>query len=243
MSVDTLSLIPVSLNQMKRSILLLFAFAIFSCKHGQYKFNPEAKRLNDSAVKMQGTIAGFQLKASIGKDSFGRMQLALLNKATKIDSNYLTAYFNKFGIQYSLQKYADALVTGKEMIRLAPKDMLIKLIVGKAYDQTGDSVQAKSYYKDYLYYCDGKLAFMPANDKERKQTELQKALVLILLNEPQQGHAILSKLYNESDNDDMSRAKDIYGLYMRLTKSDLLVAKDISVTSGNHITSINTSFP
>jgi len=37
---------------MKRSILLLVVLAFFSCKRSQYKFNPQAKRLNDSAVKL-----------------------------------------------------------------------------------------------------------------------------------------------------------------------------------------------
>lgn len=226
---------------------------LFSCKQ-KHTYNPEAIKLNDSAVMMKQSIAGFQLERRIGKDSFAKIQLILLNKATKIDSDYLIAYWNKFGIQYALKQYSDVLVTGKEMVRLSPNDALVKYLVGKIYDKTGDTTRARVYYNYYLSYCDHILDTMSKNNKQLEQTKLQKALVLILLNQPQQGHDILEKLYEEAGGKDKNNNpytikdnvhldKDSYLLYMHLSKADLLVAKDTSITIGQKTSTINTEFP
>ncbi|HTD39100.1 MAG TPA: hypothetical protein VK671_00670 [Mucilaginibacter sp.] len=223
---------------MKELAIFAIIICLFSCRQ-KHTYNPEAIKLNDSAVLMQQSMAGVQLKARIGKDSFTKIQVALLNRATKIDSNYFLGYYSKFGIQYASNQYTDALVTGKEMLRLRPNDAVIKYLVGKIYDKTGDTIRARSYYKDYLSYCDHILDTMSKDNRQFKDTELQKALALILLNQPQKGHDILNKLYQEADN----WHKDSYLLYMRLTKADLLVPKDTSISVGQNTTSINTAFP
>jgi tetratricopeptide (TPR) repeat protein len=224
---------------MKGLAIVAIIICLFSCKRIHPLYNPEAIKLNDSAVMMQQTMAGDQLKAHIGKDSFAKIQLSLLNRATKIDSNYFLGYWTKFGIQYASKQYANALVTGKEMVRLRPKDAIVKYLVGKIYDKTGDTIHARLYYEDYLNYCNRILDTMSKSNKQLKSIELQKALVLILLNRPQQGHEILNKLYQTAD----SFNKDSYLLYMHLIKADLLAAKDTSITVGQNTTLINTAFP
>lgn len=223
---------------MKQFAIFGIMICLLSCKH-KHTYNSEAMKLNDSAIMLQQNTAGVQLKARIGKDSFAKIQLALLNRATKIDSNYFIGYWNKFGIQYASKQYTNALVTGKEMLRLRPKDAVLKYLVGKVYNNTGDTIRAELYYNDYLHYCDRILDTLTRSNRQFKSIELQKAIVLILLNQPQKGHEILEKLYKEPGDEN----KDSYLLYTRLTKADLLDPKDASITIGQNTTTINTAFP
>ncbi|MGZ3810270.1 MAG: hypothetical protein ACXVJN_00985 [Mucilaginibacter sp.] len=221
---------------MKGFVIFITVICLFSCKP---KYNPEAIKLNDSAIMMRTTMTGDQLEAHIGKDSFAKIQLGFLNRATKIDSNYLLGYWNKFPIQYTLKQYANALITAKKIVWLSPKNVVAKYLLGKVYDKTGDTMRAGFYYKYYLGYCDSILDTMSVGNRQHKSIELQKAVVLILLNQPQKGHDILNKLYQEAD----AQERDEYLLYMRLTRADFLIAKDTSITVGQSTTSINTFFP
>jgi tetratricopeptide (TPR) repeat protein len=262
LSVDTLPLVSVSLNQMKRSILLLVVLAFLSCKHGQYKFNPEAKRLNDSAVKLMlrseiGTKYDPEymayLRASLkskdttedwsmepgNDDNLSLRQLDLFNKAIKIDSNYLMAYSNKFGIECHLKRYKDALITAREIARIFPEDIYSKFLLGKMYDINGDSVRARGYYKDFLLKCNQELDTMAIKSQQREFAELQKGLVLVLLGQPDKGDEIIKGLYQKAN----SRTKNEYLLYMRLKRADILMAKDTSITIDNATTMINTLKP
>ncbi|MEO6852134.1 MAG: hypothetical protein ABI166_15940 [Mucilaginibacter sp.] len=193
--------------------------------------------MNDSAISLQMQDQQMGLAKYGSMDSVKKVQIALLNRATKIDSNYFLGYWNKFPIQYALKQYANALATGKEMLRLKPKDTIVQFLVGKIYDQMGDTVIAKVYYKGYLIYCERKLDTMSRSSKQRSLVEFEKALVLILLNQPQKGHDILNKLYKQADDWD----KDRYLVYMRLKRADML--KDTSITIGNSTTIINAFSP
>ncbi|MEO6852133.1 MAG: hypothetical protein ABI203_07990 [Mucilaginibacter sp.] len=224
---------------MKKLSILLFPLFLFSCKPHHNKPDPEAMKLNDSAVNIMTSMLGGQLESRVGKDSLYKIQLKMLNRATKIDSNYFVAYVNKFGAQCRLKRYKDALITGKEMVRLAPKDPVIKFLVGKIYEQNGDTILARSYYQDYLSYCDDRLDTMSTNNKSHKDIELQKAMVLVLLNQEQKGHEILNRLSQQADDWD----KDTYIILMHLKRADMIECKDTSITIGNRTTSINTFFP
>jgi tetratricopeptide (TPR) repeat protein len=247
---------------MKRSILLLVVFAFFSCKHGQHKFNPEAKKLNDSAVNLimgppvmsrgDSTLIRLNTPAKdsdiklqnesvnikppvIDEDDKYKKAIELLNKATQIDSNYFIAYWNKSAFENHLKRYKDALATGKQMIRLKPNDTTIRYLVGKTYYKTGDTIQAKVYYQDYLTYCNKTLDTMSIKNRHYKDVALEKGIVLLLLDQQQKGHEIFKKLYQNADNED----KDMYSLYMRVTKADLIEGKELSMTVGNKIISIS----
>ncbi len=237
---------------------------------GQHKLNPEARKLNDSAValitnppvtsksdpsvmaKINIQIKDTGVKHNTKPDNtiphviytdnspLYEKAIGLLNKAIQIDSNYFIAYLNKFNFETLLKKYKDALVAAKEMVRLGPNDSTVKFMAGKMYDETGDTVNAKIYYQDYLKFCDHKLDTMSAKNRNYKFIEEQKAFVLILLNQADKGHDILKKLYSKSDDWE----KDFYTLDMRLTRTNMLEDKKLSITVGNNTTSINrTLFP
>ena len=235
----------------------------------QHKPNPEAIKLNDSAVKliMEPPFASKrdsslmdkvnkQAKSSdinqlknkseiklpvineVGQYKKTQYEKAvdLLNKATQIDSNYFIAYFNKIGAQSYLKRYQDAVITAKELLRLAPNDATTKYLVAGVFYKTGDTTRARAYYQEYLSYCDKRLDTMSVKNRHYKDTQLQKGLVLILLDQQQKGREIFKTLYEKETDDSM---KDMYSLYMRATKTDIVEGKELSMTVGNTTTSIH----
>ncbi|HWD89912.1 MAG TPA: tetratricopeptide repeat protein [Mucilaginibacter sp.] len=233
---------------------------------GQHKYNPEAIKLNDSAVALvmdppiisnKGDTStmtklakhGHSRPVTIPADTTWRNMysdtilyekaIALLDEALKIDSNYISGYVNKYNFAARLKRHTDALGAAKKLVRLAPNDALIKFMAGKMYDETGDTAQAKIYYLDYLTFCNHKLDTMDVKNRNYTFMQKEKAFVLILLNQKDQAHEIFKKLYLEANDWE----KDFYTAYMRLTRTNMLEHKELSVTVGDNTTSIDTLFP
>jgi len=249
-------------------LLLITGLILGLTACGQHKFNPEAKKLNDSAVKImtdppfaskgdsslmdkvnrqakssdinqRKNRSNIKLPVINDVSQYKKAQyekaIGLLNKATQIDSNYFIAYFNKIGAQSYLKRYQDAVITAKELLRLTPNDATTKYLVAGIFYKTGDTTRARAYYQEYLNYCDKKLDTMSVKNRHYKNMQLQKGLVLILLDQQGKGREIFKKLYEEADDWE----KDTYSLYMRVTKADILVGKELCMTIGNSTTCIN----
>ncbi|MDO3624723.1 hypothetical protein [Mucilaginibacter sp. BT774] len=54
--------------------------------------------------------------------------MSLLDQALKIDSNYITAYINKFSYQGQWKKHTDAIVTGEILLSFFPNQPEVKLV-------------------------------------------------------------------------------------------------------------------
>jgi tetratricopeptide (TPR) repeat protein len=246
-------------------LLTVFAIqSLIACGQYKHKYDPGAIKLNDSAIalimdpplisnkgdsstgsKIAKHTKGGLIKMSGASDTVWHPMyndivlyekaVGLLNKATQIDSNYFIAYFNKCGFQCHLKRYSDALITGKEMVRIAPNDATVKFFVGQIYYKTGDTIQARAYYQNYLDYCNKKLDTMSVKNRHYKDLELQKGLVLIWLDRQQDGVKVFKKLWQDADDWE----KDTYSLYMSVTKADLIDGKELTRTVGNNSVSVN----
>jgi hypothetical protein len=250
-----------------KKIFSLFAliFLFLSCKSQHHIPNPAAVKLNDSAVRMLylpsaigpgGRTMNLVNKSAsdlkdkkidkdnegnksmIPDDSLCKFKLRLLNQAIKIDSDYFLAYWNKFGCEYQLKRFHEAVITGERMMKMHPRDTLIRYIVGKAVDRAGDTIRARKYYVDYLSYCNHILDTMPHTNRQYRFIEQEKGVVLILLDRAEEGHEIMKKLYQQD-----SEMKDIYQLYMTATRADFLAGKGLSITAGNQTRSVGPDFP
>jgi tetratricopeptide (TPR) repeat protein len=256
---------------MKRFRLLLLITSLIpgltAC--GQHKPNPEAIKLNDSAVKLMTEPPFASKRDSSLMDKVNRQvkspdrnqrknqseiklpvinevgqykkaqyekAIDLLNKATQIDSNYFIAFSNKIAAQSYLKRYQDALITAKELLRLAPNNATVKYHVAGIFYKTGDTTRARAYCQEYLNYCDKKLDTMSVKNRHYKDIQLEKGLVLIFLDQQQKGREIFKTLYEKETDDSM---KDMYLLYMRATKTDIVEGKELSITVGNTTTSIH----
>ncbi|MBV8388370.1 MAG: hypothetical protein JO080_01070 [Mucilaginibacter sp.] len=153
--------------------------------------------------------------------------MSLLDQALKIDSNYKIAYWSKFSYQGQWKKHAEAVVTGEKLLTLFPNQPLIKLAVAEQYDDIGDTTVAKKYYNEILTLFDKTLDTMSANNRQRRFLELDKAEVLILLNQNSSAQSFLKKLYDKETND---MNKGIINATMKRTREEILSGKGLEIS-------------
>jgi len=200
---------------MKKLTILILAICFLSCKSSlsQRKANPEAVKLNNQALDLVMHSGGQE------NDQIFEKAVALLNQAIKIDSNYSTAYLNKFTDQNKLKKYGDAIVTGKRLIALKPNDVNIKLMVGEDFEKLGDTIASVKYYNDALSGYNKILDTMNVNNKAYSSFLSSTAIDLILLNRQKEGYAIL-KTMAEKETDPY--LKQMYEQYLKMSRNDWL---------------------
>lgn len=151
-------------------ILGLIIAGLHSCTNGQpgnskkHIEDSKARQLNDSAIKL------------IGKGGSYEQAILLLNKATEIDSDYFTAYWNKIAYQNKLKKYSSALKTATELNRLRPNMPEYYVTVGMLAEKTGDTISCNKYYKDGLAHFNNILDTMNEKSKNYGTFMMDKAI-------------------------------------------------------------------
>lgn len=174
---------------------LSFLFTIlFACSENQqtkkYVPHPSAKQLADSAAMI--------MMHSDDKEK----AIALLDQATQIDSNYYLAFFNKLLFQSSLNRFDDALVTVKNLIRLRPQDPDTYMTAGSTYWMAGDSLQAMNHFTKASNLFDEMLDTMSTSNKSYQPALMDQAIALILIGNEEKGKKALTDLYNKQTNED-----------------------------------------
>lgn len=210
----------MTFNKIKTILAVLTLTWYFSCAQPKHKFNPEAIKLNDSAFRM--VSHALPTDSTIYKNA-----IALLNRAIKIDSNYLIAWWSKFSYQNELKDYKGALSTAKKLLLLNPDNVTIISITGQAYEKAGDSLSAVKYYKNALSRYNKILDTMSAKNDAYKSMVTSKAITLILLNQQKQSHDMMQVIY-EKETD--SLYKSFYRDIMNYTRKDALFGKHIDAS-------------
>jgi len=190
----------------------------FTCKssHSQKTTNPEARKLNDSAVKLDLQYNG---------DSLYERKIALLNQAIKLDSTYFTAYWNKFTFQNGLKQYEYSVLTGKQMIKLEPNDVVVQYLVGEVYEKMDDTVLARQYYERSLATSTELLKKINSNTKRYKSLQLNQAIALILLRRTVQGDKIIKELYNTAVD---TSNNETYRMLLNMKREEFINGKTVS---------------
>jgi tetratricopeptide (TPR) repeat protein len=176
-----------------RIFSLLLFFIIIACSQKQetkkYIPDPRAKLLNDSAINLsiQSPPKNFE-KA-----------VAILDEATKIDSNYYAAYNSKLTFQVTLNRFNDALITAKNLIRITPESSTAHTNTGFIYWHLGDSVSAIDHFTKANELFDKVLDTMKKSGIRYETALMNKGLLLILIGQQQKGNDILNNLHNKSD--------------------------------------------
>ena len=141
-----------------RLLILLLFFGLAACGQQVKKYipNKKARELNDSASRL---IRNNPL------DSIYEKAIALLNKATEIDSNYYNAYSSKLSLQWMLKKYDNALETAKHLknLRLNSPDSYVT--VGLLYEKLGDTISSYKYFSIAIAKYDNILDTMSIKNK------------------------------------------------------------------------------
>ena len=167
-------------------ILIVFSVFVFSsCGRYKHTINPEARKLNDSAVYIATRTTDYS-KA-----------ITLLDQATQIDSTYFTAYNNKFSF-LGLLKPIDIdkiLKTLKKINQLRPEYPDFYLYIGIIYAKQGDSIISQKYLTDAIVHYDKFLDTMHKSNTAYVLLLLNKAFCLILKGQEKKGDDILKQAY------------------------------------------------
>jgi tetratricopeptide (TPR) repeat protein len=151
----------------------------------------ECINLNDSAINLVYKSSNFTMNQRLTD------AIALLDKATKIDSADYVAYYNKRTYQLKLKQYNDALLTSKQMIKLSPNNGDNYFYVGVLCIKAGDTASSMPYFKRALSLYNNVLDTMNIKNVRYKSLKMAKATDLIVLGQKQKGNEILKDLYNK----------------------------------------------
>lgn len=207
-----------------KSCILLLAVFYISCKK---------KPVNPQAIKLYKSVMDSYIRSSYTKRGMENAVTGL-NKAIKIDTNYFAAYESKFGFELLLKHYQDAILTGKQMVRLSPNNITIRMQMGVVYENSGDKVTAEKYYNQGLSMYNKLLDTMSSDNKMCKEIEFEKVLGLIFLHQEQKGYGLIKDLFNKEPD---AGIKQMYQQFMNTSREDLLTGRrdTVTTTSGNAI--------
>ena len=118
-------------------------------------------------------------------------------------------------------------MTGEKLLSFFPNEPMIKLALGEQYDGLKDTVAAKKYYNEALAIFNKELDTMSFNNGNRRPTELDKAEVLILLNQNENAQTFLKELYDK-ETDDLN--KRTIKATMKRTREEILTSKALDIT-------------
>jgi len=207
---------------MKAIVILFFSVCLFSCiqnKKRSRKFVDSALRL---VVSYNSAHPVLHTKQDTDKRNvvYGRAK-GLLNKAIKIDSKSPAPYVLKIMLFRSIQRHDSALTTAKQMYKLWPKSPITNIYTGRTYEEIGDTVSSKLYFKNALLIYNRLLAEKNKDTEIFKyiNVETDRAILFIMLNQQQKGESILNKLYAK-EKDTLKKASILK--YMGKTKKVIL---------------------
>ncbi len=207
---------------MKRLLIVLFITGLFACGqrvNGQSTL-AEQHQINKEAVRLAKQAADTVMK-SFGANRVQTLTVAinLLKKAITIDSSYFPAYRSKMMYETELKQYKNAVLTGKQMIKLRPMSPELYGNVGFICEKEGDATSSRQYFERSLVLYDQQIDAMKLKDNSYKNAEIGKAINLVMLGKEQQGGAIYKNLYIvETD----TVYKQLYTKYMNMSKKDWL---------------------
>lgn len=210
----------MAINKTRAILALLSLTWYFSCAQPKHKINPEARKLNDSAVYM--IFHAMQPDSAPYKNAIN-----LLNRAIKIDSNYYIAYQNRFAYQTQSKQYSAALESAKHMLKTHPDDATILALTGCAYERAGDQISASRCYNNALSNYQKILDTMSIRNRDYCFFVTGKASALILLNKNEQSYAYLKEILQKDTN---PLNKQLYEQLLADSRNDILYGKTVTAS-------------
>jgi tetratricopeptide (TPR) repeat protein len=196
-----------------KHIIILLLLTLTACgqnsKTNKHVIDPKARQLNDSAVALTRSFDSLDYVKAI----------ALLDKATTIDTNFYTAYWNKLAFQSQLGQYNNALQTAKQLKRIKPNAPDFYVTTGMLYEKTGDSISAQSQYKEALIRYDKILDTMDIKNKDYDMLLMNKGVSLILVGQQTKGNDIIKKLYDKQTD---VAYKEMFEMFLNKSRQEIL---------------------
>ncbi|MGZ3766682.1 MAG: tetratricopeptide repeat protein [Mucilaginibacter sp.] len=140
----------------------------------------------------------------------------------KGDEHLFSAYIKKFYSQVHLKNNDSAILTGKQIIKIRPHNAFITYQIGGLYEKTGDTVTSVYYYKRALVILDAALDTLNTKSWKYNWVKLNKAVVLILLDQKKAGDDIIEDLYN---TETLNSNKQYYLSILKMTRKQVIYSK------------------
>ena len=195
---------------MRFSILLLLT-GFYACgqqsENKKHVVDPKARQLNDSATSIAMHAQDYN-KA-----------ISLLDQATQIDSNYLTAYANKLSFQLELKQFDKALATAKNLNRIKPEAPEYFVSIGLIYEHMGDTTSSNKFFNEAVNRYNKILDTMSTVNKDYDLLLMNKAVSLILVGQQQKGNDILKGLYDKQKDESY---REMLSSFMNKSRKDIL---------------------
>lgn len=182
----------------QKSIIAVLFIVLYSCgeKAGKNKVDSEAVDLNNRAMA---------LLPSIHNPDSSKKAIALLDKATSVDSNYFLGHYNKLMFYAQLKEFNNAILTINQLIRLRPSAHDLYLTGGVLYEQSGDSISARRFYEKSLAICTITLDSMNKKNTAYEMLLGNKAINYIMLGDTTKANEILGTLLANQTDGEMKR--------------------------------------
>ncbi len=191
--------------------IILLLIGLYACgqqpENKKTTVNPEAKKLNDSAVIVAMETGDYD------------RAISLLNQATTIDSNYFSAYTNKLSFLLTQKQYDKALLAARNLIRIKPNIPDYYMTIGILYHIKADNNLSQKYLSESLNRFNHLLDTMKSTNGAYSFTLMNKGLNLVFLGQAQKGNDIFKHLY-ATQKDEILREQ--LTSYMNKSKDDLL---------------------
>ena len=191
-----------------------FFFFLLSCKDQseKYRLPPLSLKLNSDAMDYVRYIES--------EDSC-RKAIRLLDSATKIDTGYFLAYYNKVMFHCSLGEFKKAIIAIDNAIRIQPGAHDLYLMSGLLYRKTEDTATAHQLFLKSLSICNETLDTMHFTNSDYQMLAGNRILLLIMLNDREKANYFLRSL-KKSNVDTMT-----YRQLLALTTEnrDTIIAK------------------
>ena len=126
--------------------------------------------------------------------------IALLDQATRIDSNFYMAFWNKTNFQLELNQFDSALSTAKNLNRIKPESPNYFFVAGIIYDKMLDTISSQKYFQESENRYEKILDTMNTSSKQYRGMLMTKAANLKIIGQQQKGNDILKQL-RDSEKD------------------------------------------
>lgn len=145
------------------------------------------------------------LVAFINNPDSSKKAISLLDKATTIDSNYFLGHYNKLMFYNQLKQFDKAVLTVNKLLQIRPAAHDLYLSGGILYEQLGDTVSSKSYFKKSLAISNSVLDTMSKENRDYEMLVSNKAINLIMLGDQTRANELLKKLYDSQTDEELKK--------------------------------------
>lgn len=200
---------------MKQIVYLLTVLTFIAC--GQAEKQKDESQFDARAIELNDK--GTELVMTFDKDSIEKA-IELFDQATKIDSNYYLAYWNKCVYLNKLGRRNEALKTLQKLEELKPTNPDLKVTAGIVLELNGDSLSAKQKFLEADKFYSNIIDSL-ANKKTNLywNTLVNKAVNLKLLGQVDEANRLL-KIAKSGIADDS--IKEMIESLIAMSRSDLL---------------------